>query len=218
MRGNVIKSILGIVLIVASIAGLFYWESVGRVRWTMVEVKAAATDIKQGVRLTEEMVKTIRVPKEQLVGRAITSISRNLSEIGRVKQFIPANSQLSEDFFETAQDGFAIGKTLFQIRSEWIESRSSSLRAGDTITIYSNDGSRNFGHFHTAFVKDEKDGEVTDGENGESESDLLNRKNAVAGISHLEIWADLNEYESIRTFAQQGGTLLIVQEREADIE
>lgn len=214
MRGNVIKSILGIILIVVSVAGLFYWESMGRVKWTMVEVKAAAMDIKQGARLTEEMLKTIRVPKEELVGKAITSVSHNLSEVGRARQFIPANAQLSADFFETAKESLTIGKALFQIKNEWIESRSSTLRAGDAIAIYSNDGALNFGHFRTAFVKDEKDGEVTDDENGETEADLLNRKNAVARISHIEIWADLQEYEAIRGFAQQGGSLLIVQEGE----
>lgn len=218
MKVNAAKSIVGIILIIASIAGLFYWESTGRMKWTMVEVRAAAVDIHPGVRLTKNMVKTVTVPKEELVSRAITSVPRNLLEIGRAKQFIPANAQLSASFFEKAEESFEKGKTLFQIDKAWIGSRSSTLRGGDRIAIYSGDGVLRFGSFTIAFVKDEKEAEVADAENGKVEPELLNRKNGTGRISHIEIWAELPEYEQIRTFALGGGELLILQEREAAIE
>ncbi|MDD2217187.1 MAG: SAF domain-containing protein [Eubacteriales bacterium] len=218
MKFNAAKSILGVILIIASLGGLFYWETTGRIKWTMIEVSAAAVDINPGVRITKNMIKTITVPKEELVSRAITSISHNLLEVGRAKQFIPENAQLSAVFFETAKESIEKGKTLFQIDSSWIGSRSSTLRGGDNISIYSGDGELKFGSFKTAFVKDEKEAEVTDGENGEIETELLNRRNSTNRISHIEIWAELPQYEQIRNFALSGGDLLIMQGMEADGE
>ena len=67
-----IKPIIGCILIVTALVGLFYWEHDGRIRWTTEEVASAAFDIAEGEEINEAMFKKMRVPPECIVDGALS--------------------------------------------------------------------------------------------------------------------------------------------------
>lgn len=60
---------------------------------------------------------------------------------GRIcRQNIKANSQIVADFFENTEELIEEGKSIFVIKPSWMDMRSSSLRSGDIVQIYSDTG------------------------------------------------------------------------------
>ena len=103
------------------------------------------------------------------------------------------------------------GESIFSLKPWWIHSRSSSLRKGDLVDIYDSTGKLYCGTFKVAYVKDEEEQEIIDAE-GKKGEELLERKFSTGVINHVEIIAQLHEYEYLRGLAEeQGMSFLIVQ-------
>lgn len=210
-----IKPIIGCVLIVSSLTGLFYWEHGGRVRWTMEEVAVAAVDIAEGEEVGAEMFRKVRVPAENLIDGALRAgdIAGLAGKISA--RPIKANSQIASEFFDNAGDLIEDGKSIFVIKPSWIDTRSSSLRAGDTVHIYSEAGDVFLGTFKVAFVKDDNEQEVVAADGIPRQQNILDRKMSSRAASHVEIIATLDEYRAIGAFVRDGErSLMLVQKGE----
>ena len=210
-----IKPLIGCMAIVLAVAGMIYWEKEGRDYFMTEEVAAAAEDIAEGVVVDASMFRPIRVPRENLIEGALTmEEAGNLSGLVSDKM-IEANQQITEKCFDTKGSRIEKGKSIFVIRPSWIDMRSSSLRAGDLIHIYSDNGDRYFGVYRLAFAKDDNEQEVVAADGLASPKNILDRKMSSRAVNHVEIIASLEEYEAIMAFVlTEGRSLMLVQKGE----
>ena len=208
-----IKPLIGCLLIITAFAGLIYWENDGRERFTMEEIAVASHDILEGDVITREMFKAERVERDDIISGAL-----HMDEIGKVvgkiaDRPIEKKSQVSLKFFDDPETRLERGKSIYVIKNEWIDMRSSSLRAGDKVKIYSDTGEEYFGSYRIAFVKDDNEQEVVEAEGYRPSKNILDRKMSSRPAYHIEIVATLAEYQTIRDFVTADARMLmIVQE------
>lgn len=218
-----LKPVLGILLILLSVAGLFLWEWKGRETIMTVEVLVAKEDIRQGDRVSSGMFAAKGIPKANLLEEALTSGDLELIRGKVASQFIAKNGQVLMDYFR--EDKFRLDgdESVFVIDPGWISMRSSALRRGDIIDIYGSGGLGLLGTFRVAYVKDAAEREVRDAgaETGGSSSGsvgngILDRPDSTSVIDHIEIISTFREYERLAAcITGAGGTtptaLIIVQ-------
>ena len=65
------KSIAGIILVVLSVAAMYFWETKGRDSFLLMPVLAAAKDIDAGTVVSEEHFTVLRVPPETAAAAAM---------------------------------------------------------------------------------------------------------------------------------------------------
>ncbi|NLT47162.1 MAG: hypothetical protein GXX92_01995, partial [Clostridiales bacterium] len=128
-------------------------------------------------------------------------------------QDIVENSQISEEFLAESDFYIRSNESIFVLHPEWIAMRSSSIRRGDWIDIYESGSFDKIGSYRVAFVKDANELEVTDGEGAEG-SNALDRTVSTSLISHIEIIADMKEYEKIARLAGNNETGLLLVQRQ----
>lgn len=216
------KPIIGVLLIVASIAGLLFWEFSGRDAILMEEVIVAKEDILAGTKIESNMFITNGIPKENKLDGALLP-----NDIGSLQgkitaQLILKNDQISPKYFR--EDNFYLdkGESLFVVEPNWIAMRSSALRRGDVVDIYGADGRGVIGTFKVAFVKDNTEREVRDaGDEGriKVEEKLLERTDSTSIIEHIEIITTISEYQELVACATGATpTALIIVQKESQYD
>ncbi|MBR3297377.1 MAG: SAF domain-containing protein [Firmicutes bacterium] len=210
------KVVIGVLLIALSIVGMYYWESYGRDRVMLTPVLTVAADIPEGSLIRAEDLAEMRVPGEDVISGALTLADAG-SVVGKYASLdLLVNQQLVSNYFCNRDLGIDKGESVFSIPSSWIFSRSSALRAGDRVRIYSMPEQIYLGSFRLAFVKDNTEQEVTGG----SHRAVLDRQVASSAISNIEIICSLSDYFRIfdsvaASFEDEDrteGPLLIVME------
>ena len=211
------KQIIGVLLIISAVAALVYWETTGRDKVVTVKILVAGVDITAGEIITARMLSVINAMPDTVVAGAFLPEEVHKIEGKQATVDIVRNQQITDSLIREPEEKIKDRRSPFVIKNEWISSRSSSLRRGDIIIIYSSDGSVRLGEFEVLFVKDVGDKEVTDlsgddGRLGGVVSDLRNRTHSNGIISHLEILTELRDYQRIMQFVEDSGEkLLIVQ-------
>ena len=210
------RPVIGIVLIIAAIGTMYYWETSGRKAWTMDTVAVAAAHIDKGTVITPELFTQQPVPDENLMEGALTWSGLAAYGGWTAERDIEANSQVSASFFREDSVTVPEGRSIFAIRPYWIDTFSSSLRQGDRVSIYTYDGARSLGSYVVAFVKDSSMQEIITQDKVTEPEDALDRKLTGRVTSYIEIICTLDEYLAIRAAAEEEGqTLIIVQEGSA---
>ena len=139
------KTAVGIILIALSIAGMLWWELVGRDTVMYTEVLTLNRDIEAGTEVTKDMleIKKTTTPTSKSLRPADA-----LQVVGKeAVSYVPQGAELFGEFFE---DGSLmiheeLGEYIFSIPSNWLISYPQTLRRGDRITFL--------------LVKDRDDGE-----------------------------------------------------------
>lgn len=214
-----LKSILGILLILLSLAGLFFWEWRGRETVMTEQVLVAARDIPEGTTADGSMVTIKGIPKESLLEHVLTPGDIGLLKGKVTSQFIPRNGQIVTEYFRNKEFYLERNESIYVIDPAWISMRSSALRRGDMVDIYGSNGLGLLGTFRIAYVKDASEREVRNaGEEsaGNTGKDILARTDSTSVIDHIEIISTFREYEKIvnRVSGADGTTqaaLIIVQ-------
>ncbi|MEA4987776.1 MAG: hypothetical protein VB095_06925 [Anaerovorax sp.] len=202
---------IGIILIVSSICGLFFWEAKGREFFLMDQVFVAAERIPMGTEVNSDQFKLVYVLRENKVPKAFSKEDRGRLQGKVTAQIIEKNQQITMGTFCKERTPIEEGKSVFLIKPEWIDSRSSSLRRGDWVDFYLAESGTFIGCYPIAFVKDEKEKEVKNDETI-TQDYILERTDANAQISHIEIIAALSDYEGIRHMAEESSEkFLLVQ-------
>ncbi|WP_312094130.1 hypothetical protein [Aminipila sp.] len=215
MRFRNVRPLMGILLITLSVVALWWWENLGREQFIMESVMVAKDNIEKGRVIKESDFIEIRSMSESTVPGAITPKSLYQIKGFVANQYIPKLSQVVPKMFTEKGQILGEGKSIFPIKDIWIDSRSSSLRKGDVIDIFSEEGSVYMGTYPIAYVKDENEQEVVNTENNPSD-EILQRHFSSSVIAHVEIIADLEEYKKIRDVAEeQNIKLLIIQKGES---
>lgn len=202
---------IGVILVAVSLLGLFFWETKGRECFLMDEVYVAVERIPMGKVVSVDQFKLIHVLRENKVPGAFSKGEKNNLQGKITAQIIEKNQQVTTKAFSQGFVPIEEGKSIFFIKSEWIDARSSSLRRGDIVDFYLAENGIFVGRYPVAFVKDEKEKEVKN-EESISQDYLLERTDATSQISHIEIIAELAEYEELRNKAETSEKgFLIVQ-------
>jgi hypothetical protein len=196
-----IRSILGILLILLSIVGLFLWEWKGRETILMDEVIVAREEIKKGTKVSSNLFLTKGVPKTNLLEGALTQEDMQLLQGKVTSQLIAKNDQIITAYFR--EDAFYLEQeeSVFVIDPNWIAMRSSALRRGDMVDIYGSNGMGLLGTFQIAFVKDASEREVRNAAEemaaGMSGNEILERTDSTSVIDHIEIISTFDAYENL---------------------
>lgn len=207
-----VKPVIGLLLITLSVGVLFWWETAGREKFLMKEIYVTSKNIEAGEVIEMRDFKSIRINEE-----GVQKGSMNLNEVKSVlgklaKRNMREGEQLyAKDFCDKGSEVFN-GISIYKIKPEWIDNRSSSLRKGDVVRIYDAFGEEDLGSYKLAHVKSENEQEVVNGEALTSGA-LKQRDFSTSQISCMEIFCKLEEYKRIFNLAQiEGRTLLMVQE------
>lgn len=208
------KAMAGIIVIIAALSLLFYWEGYGREHTKYEQVICASAEIQKGQTITDELLTVKSLPKDSLISGAIRDKSELVGAVAA--QYIPAQAQVSRKM--TYTNDFYIdtdrGESIYKLPAEWIDSRSAAVRRGDTIEIYLADGKRKLGEYTVAYVKDAQEREISSAV-GQEYADMLNRTDATGVIDHIEIITTQEEYAALYQVASSTGQrLLIVQKEE----
>lgn len=190
-----LKTIVGIGLIVLSIAAMFVWEGFGRDKLTTESILVCAEDMKSGDAITENGLKTVKVLKSNVLEGALRPGEEDAVMGLLADQNLSRGQQLKAEYFTSQTKKVVKGKSIFVIPSEWIFSRSSALRSGDEVSIYSMPSKKLLGKFEVAFVRDASEQEVR-GVNADDGS-VLERSDSGRIISGIEIICSLQEYYKI---------------------
>lgn len=189
-----IKTLIGIILILSSIAGIIYWELQGRDRLLTEKVLVAKEEINTGILIAGDMIKEVSIPKEIIISNPLKVINEE-QVIGKVsKHYIPKNSQLSSAFFQEKKFQIDYEESIYVIKPEWIEMISSAVRSGDTVKIYSKDRKIIIGEYMVAFVKDSSSREVKSVSENKEDNNILMRNDSTSFVSYIEIKASIDGY------------------------
>lgn len=194
------KLIIGLTLIVLAITSLIVWETVGREKLLYREVLTAKEPIVAGTEIKREMFEASEFLATTVLSGAITDKTFDKVKGQLAKQYIPKGSQMIEDYIY--QDDFYVAEneSIYSLPADWLSSFSSSIRRGDYIDMYTSDGTKKIGSYRVAFVKSQSVEEVTNITTQEL-NEPLDRTDATAPVSFVEIITTLNEYEKIYSLA-----------------
>jgi len=214
-----LKPIIGFLLILLSIGGLLFWELEGRKAILMEEIIVAKEDIQKGQKINNNMFTTMGIPTENILQGALTPKDIDTLQGKISAQLIVRHGQIVPKYFQKDNLFLHPNEAVFVLKAEWIAMRSSTLRRGDTVDIYGEDGRGLIGTFKVAFVKDEAEREVRDvgtAEQAVDKGQLLDRTDSSSVISHIEIIATMEKYQEL-VYCTEGEAptkLLIVQRGE----
>ena len=201
MKVNKIKTAVGLVLVLLSVAALLFWEAAGRELLLMDSVFVANADIKEGEPVSTGHFRTIKAPAGSLVDGAVTPKNASALVGMEAAADIVKGAQLSFRHLRNPDEAPKPETSFFVIRNEWISMCTSSLRRGDDALILSSDGKTEIGRFPVAYVKDGDGREVTDASSGMYSFTGADgdggRINTSAPIHHVEIECGLADYRRI---------------------
>ena len=211
-----LRSIIGILLIILSIAGLFFWEWKGRETILLEEVLVAKEEIKKGTMVDSSMFISKGVPKDNMLEEALVPGEMTLIQGKVTLQLIAKNDQILVKYFRDNDFYLDRDESIFVIDPSWVAMRSSALRRGDLVDIYGSNGTGLLGTYRIAYVKDASEREVrnTTGEmEGGAANDILNRTDSTSVIDHIEIISTFRAYENLVNFVNgiTPAALIIVQ-------
>ncbi|MBO4819464.1 MAG: hypothetical protein J5528_04920 [Firmicutes bacterium] len=131
------KSVIGIVLIIASILGMYFWETELREKMVFTEVLAAAADIHEGDIAGKDSFKVISVSQDSLVSGFLKA--ENAEELyGKTCVFpLKENALVFKGSFEDPVEEEDDGMYILNIPYSWIFEGSSDMSAGQYALIYS---------------------------------------------------------------------------------
>jgi len=209
-----IKPLVGIVMILLALLGGYYWETEGRQNYQQIQMPVTVADIQKGEELNSQMLKTVSVDKNAIVGGALMEDDIHQIVGNRATQFIPANSQIVAPYFENKGTSFTGNKSVFSLPASWIFSRSSTLRKGDWIEIYCEDEMTYFGEYQIAFVKDQGEVEIENTEGPYIQKNILERTASTGIIHHVELYCTLEEYWNLLDYIKVTGMGFLLVQRE----
>jgi len=204
------KALIGAALMAAAVAGMILWEGWGRDALLLTDVVVAGGEVAAGQLLKREDLTILGVPEDCVVSGAVPAAELD-SLVGLYAvNSLSSNQQICRKDAAAEEELVGNQETTFVIPQEWIAMRSSSLRRGDTVTLYRLSDYSSLGTYAVAFVKDDEDQEVYSLE-GVDDRKLLDRTDSNMPVDHIEIVAELGQYRQIRQAVQEDGGLLVVQ-------
>lgn len=216
------KGIIGILLVMLAVAGIFFWESYGREAFTYASITVLNEDLEKGTVVTADMLRTTKIDQSNLIKYYVKNPNEIIGK--QTVTFLPADLQLSKKFFKKQGLVPQKGEYVMAIPKEWILAYPQTIRRGDTVYLYPTknlaenfvnengditqaDKSNSRVKAKVTYVKDSASREVVDVE--QKRKGGLERKDASAVIATIEIIIDDARYEVMRELAEAGNKFII---------
>lgn len=130
------KRIAGLILIVASLGCLGFWEFWGREHLSYEKVLVFRQDTARNTAVEESMLEVVFMeePPDGAVRAEDASSLMNLETV----QYVPAGTPLFSEFFQDPRlsVGGTSGQYVLSIPNQWLLSYPQTLRRGDTVRFY----------------------------------------------------------------------------------
>lgn len=130
------KGIIGILLVMLALAGIFFWESYGREAFTYTQVLVMQGNVERGTVITLDMLGTIKTDRGSLIDEEDRVIKPKEIIGKQASTYIPKGMQLSKRFFMKQGVVAKKGEYVMAIPKEWIFTFPQSIRRGDTMYFY----------------------------------------------------------------------------------
>ncbi len=127
-------SVLGIILILAALASVYYWETSGRQHFLYSEVVVLSHSVEEGITITSDMLDSLDTDRASIIEGAITDKDEIIGK--KASHYIPRYSQLSLAYFADEEKVLSQNEYIFTVPEQWIITIPYSLRRGDIIYFY----------------------------------------------------------------------------------
>lgn len=198
-----LRPALGLLFMVLAVTGFLLWENMGREAFKEETVLVASLNIERGHIMKEKDITEVSITKKLIPEGALKKTDFQKLETMEAKQFISKNSPLVLGYFEESNTKLEKGHSFFTIPKEWIFTRSSTLRRGDTVDIYRRSDLFLIGTYKVGYVKDQEDKEI------KSKDEM--REESTGTIHHIEVECTFSDYKVLMEEADLGETLILVQ-------
>ena len=213
-NGAHVKTILGLFIILLSLVGFYFWETIGEKTVNYKTILVFNQDIEESTVIKSGMLEAVKVPADVLVSGVLT---KEDSIIGKeATTFIPKGMQLVSEFFEESELLVGKGSFVMSIPSEWLLNSPQTLRRGDTIYFYPVNTSEAGRYFEeeitpskcltsavVSSARDSSNREVVD-------TSAVSRQDGSANMSGIEVIVTEAQYESLYESYMLGNTFLIM--------
>jgi len=222
-KSGVVFSILGIILMLSTLAMIYFWETKYRERFLYTDVVILNQSVEADTAIESGMIDLIKINPDNLIEGAVV---KKDEVIGRYSaHFIPKYSQLSLAYFKDESMGATKeDQYIFTVPSDWIITFPNSLRRGDIIYFYpvkvtseGGEQNRSFNSISStkiteeselvrsevAYLKDSGNREVVNTEGEE-------RYDASANISSIEIITSYEDMSYLENLAKSGWKFIIL--------
>lgn len=226
IKSGTVFSIIGILLMLATIAMIYFWETSGREKYLYKEVVVLNQNVEENTQVTPEMLDLAKInPANFIEGAVVKKEDVN----GKYSaQFIVKNSQVCLVYFkDSAEELIKEDFYIFSIPTDWIVTFPNSLRKGDIIYFYpvkieveKEEQGKTINNIdnlkitdksdllesEVAYLKDSGNREVIDtGENGQKP-----RYDASANISSIEIITNYEDVSHLQGLVDSGYKFIIL--------
>jgi len=135
VKSGAVFSILGVILMLATLAMIYFWETSGREKFLYTEVVVLNQSVEAGSAIEPGMLDLVKVNPDNLIEGAVVDKDEVTGKYSA--HYIPKYSQLALAYFKDESIGtIKEDQYIFTIPSDWIITFPSSLRRGDTIYFY----------------------------------------------------------------------------------
>ncbi len=215
-----IRGIIGIILILAVVGGIFLWESVGREYFEYGTIVVLKNHTYDNSTITADMLGIMKVPKDTIIESAVTNPEEIIGKAAR--HYLPACTQLVPEYFEEEKLTIKNGQYVLSISPDWIVSYPQTLRRGDTLYFYAFKDGREvrFDENGNAVINDtEKNSRIIckavvayakDGGTQEVVSDDLQRLTGSGNVNLIEIITDSKTAAAITGYAESGYSFVLL--------
>lgn len=130
---TVILPVVGIILMIAALASVWFWESYGREMYLYRQIIVASEEIKEGTVINKEMLGIMKIEKSKVINGAVEEPEKVLGKAARC--YIPKLAQIHDSYLITKDLVNDKDHFITPIPKEWIKAIPNSLRRQDTAYI-----------------------------------------------------------------------------------
>ncbi|MFZ3387153.1 MAG: SAF domain-containing protein, partial [Candidatus Hydromicrobium sp.] len=132
IKSGAVFSILGILLMLATMAMIYFWETSGREQFLYSSVVVLNQSVEANISITSDMLDWIKINPNNLMEGAIAQKEKIVGKYSA--HYIPKYSQLGLAYFKDDTTNIKEEDCyIFTIPADWIITFPNSLRRGDTI-------------------------------------------------------------------------------------
>ena len=214
---NILKRILGVILLLVLLCGVYYWEFYGgRESLLYVDVLVANQSIPKGTIINSSMISKVKMDSKHVVESEINNKDDIIGKETVIK--IPYNAQISNEYIKDDSLLADEDEYIFSIPNEWLKSFPQTIRRRDLILLYpvyedeslkdnteklNNETDMNF-EAVVAYVKDRANREVVD-------TDTQNtRMNASSNIASVELLISKDSINKMYEFINQNYKFVMI--------
>lgn len=205
-KSKKIKTLLGCLLLIVSIAAMIGWELYGRDMIYYDQVVVMKTNVNKGHIIVPEDIEYKKLDNNSILQGAIKDTKKLIGM--ETLNYIAENGQVVEQYVVDSKYSLKENERIMQLPKSWIISLPETIRRRDKIFIYAiNENESSSDKYYilkaiVAYVKDNNNKEIYDISS--------NRFEGSSNISDIEIIISDEDFSKMQTFIKNGYKLIIM--------